>query len=145
MKSNSGKISTAMVRKSRTTRRVANPGVAKLRKDADDKILEHSGKIAKALAEGAENGNASSARLLVDLAENANWTEHTDAVSTVISLATDWVKQIANPAPSQPTNVELQVTTNPPRVPKPEPSQRQLTDGQNDVEDAEIVDGEPES
>ena len=123
------KPTTALARRSTTSRQIKNPGVAKLRKDADDKILQNSTQIASALVKGATEGNASSARLLVDLADGANITEHTESVATVISLAlNEWKKE---PAAKEPETVELDITTNPPKLPQPEP--RRLTDG-NDQE-----------
>ncbi|MFZ0393866.1 MAG: hypothetical protein WBX09_06375 [Terracidiphilus sp.] len=120
MSRNTIKPTSALARRAVTSRQVGNPGVTKLRKDADDKVLEKSTEIAKALADEAVKGNASSARLLVDLADGANWTEHSDSVAKVISLAvTEWKKE--------PPVVQLEVTTNPPRLNPPEP--RQLTDG----------------
>jgi hypothetical protein len=108
-----------VARRSITCRQIKNPGVAKLRKDADEKVLANSPEIAQALVDQAKNGNASSARLLVDLADGANWTDHADSVAQVISLAlTEWKKE--------PPVVELEITTNPPKLPQPEPLQ--LTD-----------------
>jgi hypothetical protein len=132
------KPTSALARRAVTRRQIANPGVTQLRKDADDKILENSDKIAEALVDGAKGGNASSARLLVDLADGANWTEHSDSVAQVISLAmSDWTKD-----KKEPQTVELEVTTNPPRLSPPEP--RQLTDGKPEIVDAEIVEGKPD-
>ncbi|HWE86062.1 MAG TPA: hypothetical protein VG267_14050 [Terracidiphilus sp.] len=120
MSRNTVKPTTALARKSITARQIANPGVAKLRKEADDAVNKNSEKIATALVDGATSGNASSARLLVDLADGANWTDHADSVAKVISLAvTEWKKE--------PPVIELEVTTNPPKGLQPDPLQ--LTDG----------------
>lgn len=131
------KPTSAVARRALTTRRVANPGVSRLRKDADNKILQHSEKIADALVKGAKAGNASSARLLVDLADSANWTQHADSVAQVLSIAVDqWKKE----DPEQRGEVPLQITPNPPKLqPPPRP---QLTDGQPQPEDGEVVEGE---
>lgn len=140
MNNNTIKPTNALARRATTHRRVANPGVTQLRKDADEKILKNSGEIAKALVEGATKGNASSARLLVDLAESANWTEHPDSVAQVISLAmNDWKKE--------PPTIELTLTTNPPKLVQPklvQEDRRQLTGG-SQIADPEVVEAEPES
>lgn len=130
------KPTNALARRSVTRRRVANPGVAKLRKEADEKVRDHSTEIADALVEFAKKGNASSARLLVDLADGANWTEHPDSVAQVISLARNGWK-------AEPPVIELQLTTNPPKLKQAET--RQLTDGNTEIADAEVVEDEPES
>ena len=127
MNHNPVKPTTALARRSTTRRQIANPGATKLRKQADKVVGTKSRKIANALADEAIKGNASSARLLVDLADGANWTEHSDSVATVISLAlSEWKKE---PPAKEPETVELQVTTNPPKLPQPVP--RRLTDGNN--------------
>lgn len=114
------KPTSALARRATTCRQIKNPGVTKLRKDADDVVLQNSKPIAEALVKGAKEGNASSARLLVDLADGANWTDHADSVSQVISIAlNEWKKE--------PTVVDLEITTNPPKLPQQE--QLQLSDG----------------
>jgi hypothetical protein len=129
---------SALARRAVTHRQIANPGAAKLRKEADEVVGKKSRQIASSLVKSATKGNASSARLLVDLADGANWTEHSESVAQVISLAmSDWKKE-----KKEPETVELQVTTNPPRLVPPQP--RQITDGKPEIVDAEIVDDEPE-
>lgn len=135
MKNDTIKPTSALTRRYTTSRRIPNPGVTQLRKDADTKIKENSQKIAQALVNGATAGNASSARLLVDLADNANWTEHTDAVSTVISLALSEFKK-------EPQNVELTVTQNPAKQLTGE--QRCLTDGKSGIPEAQAGDSKSE-
>ncbi len=130
------KPTTTLARRSVTRRRVANPGVTKLRKEADAKVLKNSAQIANALVKGAKKGNASSARLLVDLADSANWVEHPDSVAQVISLARNGWK-------ADPPLIELELTTNPPKLKQAET--RQLTDGASEIPDAEVVEDEPES
>lgn len=142
------KPTSPLARRAVTKRQIANPGVTKLRKKADEVVGNNTDKIANALVKGAKKGNASSARLLVDLAENANWTERSDSVATVLSLAlSDWKKE--------PQTVELEIVQNQPLL-KPPPLG--LTDGKSGPEaadgsaentatsaeaaDAEIVDGE---
>lgn len=135
------KPTTALARRATTSRRIANPGVKKLRKDADNKIRDNSTEIAEALYKQTTLGNASSARLLVDLADGADWTEHTDAVAEVLSLAlNEWQK--AKDEKKEPETAVLHVITNPAKQPKPaEP--RQLTDGSSEIIDAEFSDAEP--
>ncbi len=130
------KPTTSLARRSVTRRRVANPGVTKLRKDADEVVLKNSEVIAKSLGEEAVKGNASSARLLVDLAQNANWVEQSDSVAEVMSLARNGWK-------ADPPVIELQLTTNPPKLKPGDP--RQLTDGASEIPDAEVVEDEPKS
>jgi len=136
------KTTSALARRAVTTRRVPNPGVTKLRKQADKVVGDHSDEIAKALVKGATTGNASSARLLVDLADNANWTQHPDSVAQVLSIAVNqWKKE----EPEKRGSIDLEIMTNPPKLqPPPRP---QLTDGQPEIQpeiqDAEFTDAEP--
>jgi len=123
MSRNIAKPCTTLARRSTTRRQVANPGVAKLRKDADNKIQEHSTEIAQALVDGAKEGNASSARLLVDLADGANWIEHADSVAQVLSLAMSELNK-------EPPTIQLDITTNPPKLMHHEVPQ--LTDGNHE-------------
>lgn len=120
MSRNKVKATSALARRSVTRRQIPNPGVTKLRKDADKVVGSNSEVIANALVKGAKEGNASSARLLVDLADGANWVEHAESVAGVLSLAvTEWKKELPV--------AELEVTTNPPKLKQREPLQ--LSDG----------------
>ncbi len=110
------KPTSALARRSVTRRQIKNPGAMKLRRDADLKVAEKSPEIAKALADEALKGNASSAKLLVDLADGADWIENPDSVTTVLELASGWKHE--------PPVIQLELKTNPP---KPDPLQ--LTDG----------------
>jgi hypothetical protein len=132
------KPTSALARRAVTTRRVPNPGVTRLRKDADNKILEKSTEIADSLAKQAIGGNASSARLLVDLADNANWIQQPDSVAQVLSIAVNqWKKE----QPEKRGDIDLDIVTNPPKLqPPPRP---QLTNGQPEIADAEFTDAEP--
>ena len=71
----------------------ANPGVEKLSKAADQKVQEKSEKIATALADQAINGNASAARLLVDLAEGADWVQNHETVQQVLGVVQRLLKE----------------------------------------------------
>jgi hypothetical protein len=73
--------------------RPTNPGVVMLTQAADQKVLEKCSEIAKALAEQAIKGNASSARLLVDLAEGAEWVKDPETVERVLSVVDRWMKE----------------------------------------------------
>jgi len=136
------KPTSAIARRAVTTRRIPNPGVTKLRKQADKVVGDHSDEIATALVDGAKAGNASSARLLVDLADNANWVQHPESVTQVLSIAVgEWKKE----KPKEPEEIDLEIMTNPPKLqPPPRP---QLTDGQSEIQpeiqDADFTDAEP--
>lgn len=118
MGQNTVKPTNALARGSRTRRQIQKPGVTQLRKDADEAVGEHSKDIAKALVQGAKLGNANSARLLVDLADGADWAEHTESVTEVLSLAVkEWKKE--------PPVIQLEIATNPPKGKQ----LLQLTDG----------------
>jgi hypothetical protein len=60
---------------------------------ADQKVHEKCEEIAKALAEQAIKGNASSARLLVDLAEGADWLKDPETVEQVLGIVEMWMKE----------------------------------------------------
>jgi hypothetical protein len=49
--------------------------------------------LCKALAEQAIRGNASSTRLLVDLAEGADWIRDPETVERVLSVVEKWMKE----------------------------------------------------
>jgi len=74
-----------------------NPGVVMLTQAADEKVFEQCEKIAEALASQAIKGNASSARLLVDLAEGADWVKDPETVDKVLSLVETWNKELKPP------------------------------------------------
>ena len=99
----------ALARVSRTRGQMQEPGTTQLRKDADEVVGENSKEIAKALVEGAKHGNASSARLLVDLADGADWSEHSQSVAEFLTLAVKEWKE-------EPESVQLEITTNPPKA-----------------------------
>jgi hypothetical protein len=73
--------------------RPTNPGVVMLTQAADQKVLKECDKIAEALAVQAIKGNASSARLLVDLAEGAEWVKDPETVERVLSVVERWMKE----------------------------------------------------
>lgn len=60
---------------------------------ADKKVQENCSEIAEALKNEALNGNASSTRLLVDLAEGAEWVKDPEAVEQVLSVVEKWMKE----------------------------------------------------
>lgn len=64
-----------------------------LTKAADQKVQEKCELIATALADQAIKGNASSARLLVDLAEGADWVRDPETVEKVLSVVEMWMKE----------------------------------------------------
>jgi hypothetical protein len=71
----------------------SNPGVDLLSREADKEVEKKSTKIAQALAEQAVLGNASAARLLVDLAEGADWVKDEKTVLGVLDVVTAWSKE----------------------------------------------------
>lgn len=71
----------------------SNPGVDTLSKAADQQVLDKSTAIAQSLAEQAVLGNASAARLLVDLAEGADWVKNEKTVLGVLDVVTAWSKE----------------------------------------------------
>jgi hypothetical protein len=73
--------------------RPTNPGVVMLTQAADKKVQKECQKITDALAEQAIKGNASSARLLVDLAEGADWVKDPETVERVLSVVEMWKKE----------------------------------------------------
>src|SRR5258708_3674138 len=85
--------STRVIGKNTHHKRPTNPGVVMLTQKADEKVLEKCDKIAEALADQAIKGNASSARLLVDLAEGADWVKDPETVEKVLSLVESWKKE----------------------------------------------------
>ena len=70
-----------------------NPGVEVLSRAADQKVQEKSEKIAEALTNEALKGNASATRLLIDLAEGAEWVQNQEAVQTVLRVVEKWSKE----------------------------------------------------
>ena len=74
-------------------KRPTNTGVVMLTQAADKKVQEKCTEIALALAEQAIKGNASSARLLVDLAEGAEWVKDIETVEKVLSVVEAWEKE----------------------------------------------------
>src|ERR1700731_4229429 len=88
---------TRVIGKKSHHKRPTNPGVVMLTQKADKKVLEECVKITDALAEQAIKGNASSARLLVDLAEGAEWVGDPETVEKVLSLVETWAKELKQP------------------------------------------------
>lgn len=84
---------SALARRNTTRRRINNPGVMRLRLVADLKVAEKSLEIANALVTESLTGNASSARLLVELAEGAEWINDPEAVERVLTIAAEWKKE----------------------------------------------------
>jgi hypothetical protein len=70
-----------------------NPGVDMLTKAADSEVQKKCDKIAQGLVAEAIKGNASATRLLVDLAEGADWLKNEEAVSQVLKLVESWSKE----------------------------------------------------
>jgi len=89
--------STRVIGKNTHHKRPKNPGVVMLTQKADKKVLETCSEITEALAAQAIKGNASSARLLVDLAEGAEWVGDPEAVEKVLSLVETWNKELKPP------------------------------------------------
>jgi hypothetical protein len=85
--------STRVIGKNDHHQRPANPGVVMLTQEADKKVKEKCSEIAEALAKEAIKGNASSTRLLVDLAEGADWVKDPEAVERVLSIVELWKKE----------------------------------------------------
>lgn len=71
----------------------ANPGVDLLTRAADHQVELKSAAIAESLAKQAVLGNASAARLLVDLAEGADWVQHEETVVGVLDVVRAWSKE----------------------------------------------------
>jgi hypothetical protein len=71
------------------------PGGKKLRLEADKQVGEVGEQLVKALAEVACKGNVSSARLLVGLANEAEFVEYADPLATarVINLPAEWASE----------------------------------------------------
>jgi hypothetical protein len=88
---------TRVIGKNTHHKRPKNPGVVMLTQKADKKVLETCSEITEALAAQAIKGNASSARLLVDLAEGAEWVGDPEAVEKVLSLVETWAKELKAP------------------------------------------------
>ena len=84
---------TRVIGKTNHHERPANPGVVMLTKAADQKVHEKCAMIAEALAQQAIKGNASSARLLVDLAEGADWVKDPETVEKVLDVVELWMKE----------------------------------------------------
>ena len=89
--------STRVIGNNSHHKRPKNPGVVMLTQKADKKVLEECVKITDALAAQAIKGNASSARLLVDLAEGAEWVGDPETVEKVLSLVETWTKELKSP------------------------------------------------
>ncbi len=75
----------------------AKAGIVKLSNAALDEVEKHSTEIAEALCLAAVGGNASSTRLLVELAEGPAWIEDPEAVGRVLSVVQQW-KSDAEPS-----------------------------------------------
>jgi len=71
----------------------SNLGVELLSQAADKKVQEKCKLIAEALAEAAIKGNASATRLLIDLAEGADWVKNEEAVQRVLEVVEAWSKE----------------------------------------------------
>ena len=91
------KRSTKVIGKNDHHARPVNTGVVMLTQAADKKVFEQCVEIAEALANQAIKGNASSARLLVDLAEGADWVKDPESVEKVLSLVETWSKELKAP------------------------------------------------
>ncbi len=91
------KRSTKVIGRNDHHGRPTNPGVVMLTQAADEKVFQQCEKIAEALAAQAIKGNASSARLLVDLAEGAEWVKDPETVEKVLSLVESWKKELKAP------------------------------------------------
>ncbi len=74
-------------------KRPANQGVVMLTQAADHQVQKQCAEIAEALAKEAIKGNASSTRLLVDLAEGAEWVKDIETVEKVLSVVEAWSKE----------------------------------------------------
>ncbi len=70
-----------------------NPGVDLLSRAADQVVEKQSDNIADALCAQAVLGNASAARLLVDLAEGADWVRNEATVSQVLEVVRAWSQE----------------------------------------------------
>jgi hypothetical protein len=99
----------------------SNPGVDLLSKAADQVVEKKSTKIAEALAKQAVLGNASAARLLVDLAEGADWVKDEKTVLTVLDVVTAWSKEPQ--FEEKPAEMPAGVIDPQPGASGPEPSQ----------------------
>ena len=95
------RTSNTSPRRSVTRRRVKNTGVAKLRQAADKMVEEHRVQIAEALYKQIDKGNASSARLLLQLAESNEWVDDEESVSKVLSIAETWKNEPEWTGPAQ--------------------------------------------
>src|SRR5258708_22289442 len=91
------KRNTKVIGKNDHHAREVNTGVVMLTQAADKKVAQECEMIAKALAEQAIKGNASSARLLVDLAEGAEWVKDPATVEKVLSVVELWSKELKPP------------------------------------------------
>lgn len=81
-------------------------GVAMLSKAADKEVKENSDKIAEAIKNEAVKGNASAARLLVELAEGAEWVKDPETVERVLNV----FELLARDQPSAEPAPELELT-----------------------------------
>lgn len=79
-----------------------NPGAVRLSKEADTQIAERTPEIIKALIESTCAGNATSARLLVSLAEGVDWTANAKDAHRILTLAGDWATEPEWPGPPRP-------------------------------------------
>ena len=75
-------------------KRPTNEGVVMLTKAADLKVQEKCTEIAEALANQAIKGNASSTRLLVDLADGPERVKDVETVEKVLSVVEAWTKEL---------------------------------------------------
>ena len=86
-------------RRNVTPRRVKNTGVVRLTLAADSQVGDHSAEIAKSLLDAAVKGNASSARLLIELAEGAEWVQDPETVGAVLNIVEKWKTDIRPAGP----------------------------------------------
>lgn len=70
-----------------------NPGAVLLSKEADTQIAAHTPAIIEALINSTCAGNATSARLLVSLAEGVDWTANAKDAHRILTLAGDWAHE----------------------------------------------------
>ncbi|KAA6456057.1 hypothetical protein DYQ86_26650 [Acidobacteria bacterium AB60] len=68
-------------------------GVELLSRAADEQVKKECDEIAKALVKEALEGNASATRLLVDLAEGAEWIKNPATIEGVLKVIQKWEKE----------------------------------------------------
>ena len=73
-----------------------------LSKAADEKVGEKANEIVQSLIDGALEGNASATRLLVQLAEGADWVQDPVAVEKVLDAVSIWSNERQLPPPTPP-------------------------------------------